>query len=125
MKRCNSHQSLALVALVAIAGGFVGASASSAYVMNSGGRIYSQRAIERDVYDIDHELRVQDRRNERLQAQQEAEAAHAAASEDVEETFDARNHFRAYRICENRGYTRSRFHACIDSILNTGEYNGT
>ncbi|MAE68330.1 hypothetical protein CL635_00765 [bacterium] len=124
MKRCNSYQSLALVALVAAIGGYIGASVSTAYVTGNGYGHQSQRATEQDVYDLDHELRVQDRRNARLQAQQEAEAIHAAA-EDVEVELDARDHYRAYRICENRGYTRSRFHACIDSILNTGEYNGT
>ena len=124
MKRCNSNQSFALVALVAIVGGYIGASASSAYVMDNGYDHQSQRSIEQNVFNLENALRVQERRNVRLQDTQEAEAVHAAAQEEADDTFDARAHFRAYRECLSLGYTRSRLHSCIESMLVNGEYWG-
>lgn len=130
MKKCNSKQSLALVALVAVVGGYIGAATSSAYVINSDTHIPSPRASQQDSNihrDIATELRLQERLLIELRAEQEAERVHAAASveEDEAQLFDYRDHFRAYRKCTRLGYSRSRLTACVDSMLHTGEYSGT
>lgn len=130
MKKCNSRQSIALVALVAVVGGYIGASVSSAYVINDGDHPPSQRASQQDTNihrDIATELRLQERLLNDLRAQQEADRAHAAAAEVEEEVdyADFRAHYRAYRKCTRLGYSRNRLSACIDSMLHTGEYSGT
>jgi len=130
MKKCNSRQSIALVALVAVVGGYIGASVSTAYVMHDGDRAPSQRASQQDTNihrDIATELRLQERLLTDLRAEQEADRAHAAATEVEEEVeyTDFRDHYRAYRKCTRLGYSRSRLSACVDSMLHTGEYSGT
>lgn len=107
MKKCNSRHSIALVALVAV-----------------------QRASQQDTNihrDIATELRLQERLLTDLRAEQEADRAHAAATEVEEEVeyTDFRDHYRAYRKCTRLGYSRSRLSACIDSMLHTGECSGT
>lgn len=74
--------------------------------------------------DTDAELQEQSRRNARLRAAQEQEALHGAATDEDELLVrDARAHFRAYRHCTFRGYTRSRLHECVEQVLAGGEYN--
>ncbi|MBT4119965.1 MAG: hypothetical protein HOG89_00495 [Candidatus Peribacter sp.] len=130
MKKCNSQQSLALIALVAVVGGYIGAATSSAYVVNSDVQPPSSRAEQQDNNihrDIATELRLQERLLTELRAEQEAERVHAAAPEAVDEAqyYDYRDHYRMYRRCTRLGYTRNRLSECIISMLETGEYSGT
>ena len=81
-------------------------------------------ALERDVETM---LRVQERRNARLQESQreEAEAAdvpHSSAPEQ-RSMFSAQEYESAYDACTVAGYTRSRLAYCIDSLLQTGEFD--
>lgn len=75
--------------------------------------------LERDTEAM---LRIQERVLERARQDAAEEALHGAAEEE-EIVQDARTHFRAYRHCTLRGYTRSRLATCIDTVVTTGEYN--
>lgn len=76
------------------------------------------------IRDSDALIQEQNRRNARLRTLQEDEAVHSAA-EEVDELLerDTRAHYRAYRHCTFRGYTRARLHDCVESVLTSGEYN--
>lgn len=77
------------------------------------------------VRDSGMELQEQARRNARLRALQEQEAVHNAALTEGDELLenDVRAHYRAYRHCTFRGYTRGRLHTCVESVLINGAYD--
>ena len=91
-------------------------SARNEYVVPSVGR------------DLDTMLRVQERRNARLQQAQENEASAEApfsSAPTERRMFSASEYESAYDACTVSGYTRSRLAYCIDSLLQTGEYENT
>ncbi len=80
-------------------------------------------ALNRDVGTM---LRMQERRNARLQQNQNEEAdaeivPHSSAPEQ-RSMFTPQEYESAYDICDGIGYTRSRLAYCIDSILRTGQF---
>lgn len=124
MKRSQITMSsaIAVLALVAI-NASVTASLIS-YRMDRGDAP-SSRLEQGSIY-RDPELmkREQERRLERLRTNQEQEELRSAApdtDDSIEE--DVRAHYRAWRHCTFRGYTRTRLHACVESVVNTGTYN--
>ena len=81
-------------------------------------------ALERDVETM---LRVQERRNARLQENQddsaEAEDVPHSSAPEQRSMFSAQEYKSAYDACTVAGYTRSRLAYCIDSLLQTGEFD--
>ena len=71
--------------------------------------------------DADTELREQQRRVTRLQKLREEEVLHGSA-EDLAPEADAMTYYQAYLYCRRLGFTRSRFHSCIEAVLETGTY---
>ena len=71
------------------------------------------------------EIQEQNRRNARLRALQEQEAVRSAAPVEGDELLenDVRAHYRAYRHCTFRGYTRARLHDCVEQVLSGGSYD--
>ncbi len=126
MKKCNSQQSLALVALVALAGGYIGASVSTAYVTGNGYGHQSQRAIQVDGANTEHALRVQARRNERLQGLQRSDTVYSSAGPEDDALQVSRFEYLQARLwCIESGFSHPRrFPACISSVLETGGYFG-
>lgn len=124
MKRSNPSQTLALAVLTAVIGGFVGASATTAYMMPAGAMRHSIRS---DIGTINrsagYELLEQDRRTARLRALQE-EVYMSAPEDDVQMELDARAHGRAYRWCMFNSYSHPRrLTSCVDSMLQNGSYD--
>jgi len=137
MARNAASPSYLFGALVTVAAGAVcvGAAVSAVlvsvrampedFVRPSNRTEYRRSAADRDAEDA---IRVQDRRNERLQELQE-EAAHKSASveeEDVSEREGRRAYFRAESWCLLNGYANSRRLArCINRMVETGIFENT
>ena len=81
-------------------------------------------ALERDVETM---LRVQERRNARLQENQddsaEAEDVPHSSAPEQRSMFSTQESDTAYDICNAVGYTKSRLYYCVDSILRTGGFS--
>ena len=128
MKRNTSQQSLALVALVAIVGGYIGASVSTALVVGPNYNAPSSRPEQQDGNihrDIETMLRLQERSLAILRVEQE-EAMYGAADEEDRPVFDRRDRARAYRWCIFNDYDHPRrLPSCVQSLLNDLEFDGT
>lgn len=118
-------------ALVALLGTAVGAgSAFSALLINDHVRTSTRygQMQENVIRDPGMSIRIQDRRNSRIQsdmadAAMEAETLHGAAPTDETPTeFDRRAYFRADKWCRGEGYTRSRLIHCRDNVIQSGVY---
>lgn len=98
---------------------------SYGYINASGERPVNRMEDGSIMRSTSAEIQEQNRRNARLRAAQEQEAVHGAATAEDDELLanDARAHYRAYRHCTFRGYTRSRLHECVEQVLSGGEYN--
>jgi len=124
----SSSQNLLAVALVAAAGAFLGTSAVTGFVANDVAFRYEERPSTRAEFgtvdrDSDATLRIQERRNDRLRAEQEA-ASHAAAPDEEVNVVDVRARYRAHRWCVMNGYSHSRrLQACVEAIVSDGEYH--
>lgn len=132
MKKTSNHN-LVAVAVVAALGSFLGTSAVTGFVANDDvalryeGEHPNARSVTGTVNrDNDTLIRIQDRRNVRLRAEQEAgySAAPEEFVEDSAQKRDIRNHYRAYRWCVFNGYDHPRrLPACVDAILSDGDYD--
>jgi hypothetical protein len=118
-------------ALVALLGTAVGAgSAFSALLINDHVRTSTRydQMQDSNYRDPEMSLRIQNRRNSRIQsdmadAAMEAETLHGAAPLDETPTeFDRRAYFRADKWCKGEGYTRSRLIQCRDTVIRSGVY---
>ncbi|MCB9807646.1 hypothetical protein H6770_00120 [Candidatus Peribacteria bacterium] len=112
--------------VVALVAGFVGATISSTMMPSDG--YASIRRLENGsvTREINSQLLEQERRVARLRALQEEELLYGSAPEEEDGNAfyesDARDHYRAYRHCTFRGYTRTRLHSCIEEVLEFGSY---
>jgi len=142
-QKCGPKNPFVLGAVVAVLGVAVGASSvvtsMLAYSLGSDSnavvntvnprdevvRPSTRNEFQDEYRDTEAVIRLQERRNERLREQTQQEVLHGAAPVDEEEeaaVYDARAYFRAYKACSAAGYTRSRLAACMEGVMNFGEY---
>lgn len=86
--------------------------------------------VDTNIRDSAGEMRVQERRNDRLQDSQELDesSAHESASESAmpESGTDRRAYFRAERWCLLNGYANSRrLSLCIHKMVETGVFENS